>query len=161
MDPMVYVQFIATLVAATAAIFSFLAVRAIGKQTRASILLGCLDAYIQIRRHRSEAITAKSQTQCEDYYRELFDLHWSEYQLFAASHIPENVMRAWLDSRWRNYREDKVEFTNEGGQRLTVTYEDMWNKLLKSGYFTMKDRYVGFMNLAHEGKIEEALRCRR
>jgi hypothetical protein len=150
-------QVAAPLVAAGAAWLSYLAVRALSKQTKASVLLLCLGAYVDVRKGRTKALREASADLCFDYYRELFDLHWTEFQLWKAGMIEPHVMKAWLDVRHRNHgKDDALDFKDAAGQHK-VTYREVWAKLIDE-YFAPSDPFVQFMRLVHDGDIKEAMK---
>jgi hypothetical protein len=153
------ISLLATLAAAAAAAFSYLAVRALRRQTEAQVVLGCLQAYSSVRRRRQKAVQADSADECKEYYRELCDLHWSEYSLYRNRHLSASIMRFWLDARWRDFQNDTMTVRGPGGNAVSVSYADQWRQLVADKYFAPSDRFVDFMNLVHEGKIEEALKC--
>jgi hypothetical protein len=130
------------------------------KETKASVMQKCTETYIIIRRQRSKAIMKKSLELAKGYYREICDLHWSEFRLYSEGLIPHSVMKAWLDARARNYNNDKIEFGDNIVGLKTVTYAEVWNELLEIGYFSEGDPFIPFMNIVHEGRIDDALRCR-
>lgn len=153
----VAIQLLATLAAMAAAIFSFSALRAMGRQTKAHLTLTCLEVYLGVRRQRTTAIEAKSAELCQDYYRELFDLHWAEHQLYRRGSLPREEMEAWLDARHRNYEHDKVGFIDSEGTQVKVSYRDAWNNLKSEDYFAPGDPYRRMMDLVHDGRLKEAL----
>ncbi len=82
-----------------AALFTWRAARATAKANRGQTILMCLDKYISIMRDKSEAIKAKEERLAKDFYRELFDLHWSEFHLWHEGAIPNSVMSPWINSQ--------------------------------------------------------------
>jgi len=157
----IVIQVAAPIAAAFAAFFSYLGVSARNKQTKASILLGCLNSYVEIRKNRTKAIQQKTLEQSKDYYRSVFDLHWTEFHLWLAGNIPDNVMRAWLDARHRNYEIDKLRIQDDTGNYLEICYESEWNELVKGKYFAPSDVFVEFMTLTHQGQFEVAMDKKR
>jgi hypothetical protein len=130
------------------------------KETKASVLQKCTESYIIIRRQKSKAVMEKSLEIAKDYYREICDLHWSEFRLYSEDLITESTMKAWLGARARNYSNDKIEFKDIMGNVITVKYADVWKELLKDGYFLEGDPFILFMNTVHEGRLDDALRYR-
>jgi len=151
----------ATVVAALAALFSFLAVAAIRRQTGAGILLQCLEQYVRVRQDKTRALLEKSPELCWDYFRELFDLHWSEFQLWKRGHIPHDIMEAWLDARWRSFSTENLTFPRDSGEDYTLTYAEAWKKIRDDNYFAASHDFLELMSLTHDGKIKEALRLKR
>jgi hypothetical protein len=101
---------LAALGACAAAIFTYSAARATAKASRGQTLLACLDKYISIMKDKREAAEKQSLSLARQFYRELFDLHWSEFHLWQQGAISDNVMRAWLIVRKRNYDSDGITY---------------------------------------------------
>lgn len=141
------------------AIFNFRAVLEMRKGTKASITQKCTEDYIMIRRQRTEAIRQNSKEIAEDYYREICDLHWSEFQFYLENLISEEVLKAWLNARKRNFDSDKIEL-GDGQGPIIVKYSEEWKKFVDKGYFEASDPFIEFMTLVHEGKVDEALNMR-
>lgn len=155
-----WIMLAATVFAASAAIFTWLEARAISKSTTASNLVNCLNSYITIMRARTKALEDKSEQQCKDCYRELFDLHWTEFQLWQRDMIPDHTMNAWLRIRNRNYRKDSMEFLTETGQKISVTYQQEWERLKDIEYFEPDDPFRGLMDKAHREVITDMKKLR-
>ena len=152
----------ATVFAAVAAIAAWKQTKAVSKSTTSSNLINCLNAYITIMRFRMKALENKSEQQCKDFYRELFDLHWTEFQLWRENLIPDHVMNAWLSVRRRNYNTDSLEFETEMGQKVSVTYEQVWRELKDAiEYFEPTDPFVQFMGKAHTEIITDMRKFKR
>jgi len=155
-----WIMLVAVAFAAAAAIFTWLEARAVSKSTTSSNLVNCLNAYITIMRARTKALEDKSEQQCKDFYRELFDLHWTEFQMWRDGLIPDHVMEAWLAVRGRNYREDSIQFDKDG-QRVTVSYRQVWDELDDKRYFEPTDPFIQFMDRAHEEVITDMKQLRK
>jgi len=148
-------------IAIVAAIIAFFALRHSHEQTKASILIDCLNTHIEMRRLMNEAIEKKSKIMCEEYYKELLDLHWTEFRLWTSGLIPRHVMRAWLDSRFRSFRDDSgISFQDNDGNSVNVIYREIWEKLKGQNYFNSDDPFVHFMDLVHDGDINKALKIK-
>lgn len=159
-SPTAIVQAVATAIAACAALASFLAVWMVKRQTQSQILLGCLQAYVEVRKQRQEALELSSELACFEYYRALFDLHWTEFRLWRSGQIPKRAMSAWLDARHRNFQHDSIGFTDESGNKQYITYQDVWNRLVQQMYFAPSDNFITFMTLVHDGQIEKAMKVK-
>lgn len=155
-----WIMLAAAIAAAAAAIFTWLQARAIKKSTTSSNLINCLNSYVNIMRTRSRALENKSELLCKDYYRELFDLHWTEFQMWRDGLIPDHVMDAWLSVRRRNYKEDFLEFDKDG-QKVHVSYQQIWHELEQRKYFEPTDTYCVLMNKAHDEKIADIKKLRK
>lgn len=123
---------------------------------RAHIQIECLNQYIKIQKTKREAGKSKDSDLCYDYYRELFDLHWTEFNLWKKGHILDSVMRAWLDVRSRNFKKDKFDAKFSSGEN--VSYQLVWEDLVKNKYFSPEDDFIRFMELIHDGKIDKAMK---
>lgn len=151
---------ITALSACAAAVFTLLAALATKKATRGAALGICLDKYILIMKGKSKAIGEKNKEMAEDFYRELFDLHWSEFHLWHDGIIPDKVMRAWLLIRHKNYKEDKITWESNGEQ-IQITYKSQWKRLIDGGYFENDDPFVKFMRRAHSRPVSNMKELKR
>lgn len=143
-----------------AASFTFLAAKATKKASRGATLLSCLDKYISVMKDKREATTKKSRQLAEEFYRELFDLHWSEFHLWQEHVIPDRVMQSWLYIRKRNHDIDKIMCESEDGTERAVSYAEQWNKLKSENYFEINDPFVKFMDRAHSGEVTDMKKLR-
>lgn len=141
---------LAAMGALIAAIFTWFAAQATKTASRGATLLSCLQNYIDIMKDRRKAEEEESSLSVEEFYRELFDLHWSEFHLWRDDVISDNVMLAWARVRKRNFDEDKAISTKDG---KTVTYRNCWDKLKNINYFEIDDPFVKFMKKVHAGEI--------
>lgn len=149
------IMLVAAIAAASAAIFTFFTAKATERATTASNLLNCLNTYVALMRSRTKALEARSERQCKDFYRELFDLHWTEFQIWREGMIPEHVMKAWLAIRHRNHATDALSFTTDDGQQITVSYRQVWEELKSANYFEGTDPFIKFMDKAHSEVITD------
>lgn len=140
----------ATIAAAAAAGFAFFTSRATKASITASNLVNCLNAYIMVMRSKRRALEEKNKELTKDFYRELFDLHWTEFQLWRKGMIPDNVMQAWLMIRHRNFAKGQLLFSAENGQQIVVSYSQVWQELKNEDYFEKTDPFLEFMNRVHE-----------
>jgi hypothetical protein len=160
-EAIAWIMLVATACAVAAAIATWRQALAISKSTTSSNLINCLNAYIAIMRARTRALENKSEQQCKDFYRELFDLHWTEFQLWQEHMIPDHVMKAWLAVRRRNYNKDSLEFETETGHKVSVTYQQVWRELKEDiEYFEPTDPFIRFMDKAHTQVITDMQKLR-
>ena len=152
---------VAAIAASLAAVFTYFAARATQKATTASNLVNCLNTYVGLMRARAKAEEEKGQKLCKDFYRELFDLHWTEFQIWREGMIPDHVMKAWLSVRRRNYEKDRLQFISDTGRRITVKYSQVWDELKRQKYFEPTDPYLQFMDKAHEEVITDMKQLRK
>lgn len=123
----------------------------------ADIQLKCLRQYLSIQKERriskdDEFLREKA----EDYFRSLFDLHYTEFHLWKQGYINDDCMRDWLDIRYRNYtKEDSIQIS----ENEKVTYKETWLKFVSDEYFYPDDNsnFVKMMRKVHENKIEKAM----
>lgn len=147
--------------AAAAAFFTWREAKAVSESTTSSNLINCLNAYITIMRARTRALENKSELQCKDFYRELFDLHWTEFQLWQERMIPDHVMKAWLRIRRRNYNTGSLKFETETGQKISVNYQEVWQELKNIEYFEATDLFIRFMDKVHSEAITDMRELRK
>jgi len=156
-----WIMLAATVCAAGAAVFTWLTTRATHKATTASNLVNCLNAYTVLMRARTKAEVEKDEKLCKDFYRELFDLHWAEFQIWREGMIPDHVMKAWLAVRRRNYEKGALQFDTDTGQKITVKYSQVWDELKSQKYFEPTDPYLQFMDKAHDEVITDMKQLRK
>lgn len=149
---------LAALGACMAAIFTAYAARATAKANTGQTLLSCLENYINIMKVRRNAEEKKNPDLAKEFYREMFDLHWSEFHLWHEGAIPDHVMRAWLSVRQRNYNADNINCQAQDGTQRMVSYRDIWGELVSNGYFELNDRFVEFMNKAHSSSEFQSMK---
>lgn len=136
--------------ACAAAFFTCLAARATAKANRGQTLLACLDKYMSIMKDKRKAEESEEVGLAKEFYRELFDLHWSEFNLWHDGAIPNNVMRAWVIVRKRNFDKDMIVCTFQK-RTEEISYADEWEYLKETEYFEKNDPFVHFMNKVHKG----------
>lgn len=146
---------LAALGACAAALFTWFAARATAKANRGQTILSCLDKYISVMKDKNEAIQKKNHQLAKAFYRELFDLHWSEFHLWHEGAIPNDVMRAWIAVRRRNYKSDGIVCTTDTGTEHRISYANEWKCLKDTDYFEMNDPFVTFMDKVHDGDISD------
>ena len=151
--------FLTALGAALAAIFTWFAADATKRASRGATLLACLENYVVIMKDKRKAQEEGFSRLAEEFYRELLDLHWSEFRLWRDNVIPDSVMQSWVRVRKRNFDSDQIICKAEGSK--IITYKDCWNKLKSENYFEIDDPFVQFMNKAHPGEIINVVELRR
>lgn len=159
-DAIPWIMLAATIFAVAAAIGAWRQALAVSKSTTSSNLINCLNAYITVMRARTKAIEDKSEEQCKSFYRELFDLHWTEFQMWRDGLIPNHVIEAWLAVRGRNYREDSIQFDKDG-KVVIVSYKQVWDDLIDRRYFEPTDRYLDLMKIVHDEKLTDIKTLRK
>lgn len=127
-------------------------------QNTALIMLDCLRLYNDIQKDRTKAKLARSVDMAKDYYREMMDLHWTEYYLWKRGMIFDNVMKLWLSARHRNHENDEITIDHGNGQTESVSYRDEWRHLRDSNYFAPLDPFKAFIGNVHDGEIDEAMK---
>ena len=70
-------------------------------------------------------------------------------------------MEAWLAVRRRNYNRDSLEFENQTGQKISVTYQQVWRELKDIEYFEPTDPFIRFMDKAHTEAIADMQKLRQ
>jgi hypothetical protein len=153
--------FLAAASAATAAFVTYRAADAGKKAARGATLLDCLNKYTTTMKHKREATQKRSVELAEEFYRELFDLHWTEFHIWQQGVIPDQIMRSWLYIRKRNFDTDSIPCVSPAGNTLAVTYRDQWQKVKRENYFEMSDPFVKFMDDAHAGPIADMKKLRK
>lgn len=143
--------------AAVAAILSLLSIRTNVNTARSHVLLQCLEDYIEIQKHRTDALMKRNEKLCLDYYRELFDLHWTEFRLWKSGFIDDETMSTWLKIRYRNYLNDAISFMDDAGKEIKISYKESWEKLINENYFEKDDLFIKFMGYAHNDEIPRAI----
>jgi hypothetical protein len=126
-------------------------------------LFKCLEGYWTVMKFKADAeSTGKEETEkissYHNYYRSLFDLQWSEYQLWRRYSLHQGTYSEWLKQRRNQYLNDSAGFTAKNGS--LVNYKSVWDELKKQNYFDANDPFIQHLELVHEGKITEALKQR-
>nr|VFJ61468.1 MAG: hypothetical protein BECKDK2373B_GA0170837_110112 [Candidatus Kentron sp. DK]VFJ66588.1 MAG: hypothetical protein BECKDK2373C_GA0170839_11512 [Candidatus Kentron sp. DK] len=150
-------QIVSIFASIIALVIAFLTLKQLHFQTKGLVLLGCLENYQRITRGREKAITNRSKREAHLYYREICDLHWTEFKMWESGAIPDHVIDVWIRARHYDYKNEYIEFENNEGVRVIVDYKTVWDSLKKKGYFQSEDSFTIFMDLAHHGEIEKAL----
>lgn len=127
---------------------------------KSHVLLQCLREYIDIKKSRTNAKIEQNEELILNYYRELFDLNWTEFQLWKLNFIEDTTMTAWLSGRHRDYLNDCMTAKDEKGNETKICYKDSWDKIVQTNYFEKKDKFLIFMKHAHDNRIEDALKMK-
>lgn len=143
-----------------AAIVNYHAIRTNLSNEKSTVLLQCLERYINVRKDRTKAVHERKKGCCEDYYRELFDLSWTEFQLWRNGYIDDEIVKKWAISRYRCFLNDKITYLDENNTEICCTYQEQWKEAIKNSYFEWDDPYTQFMNYCHEDKIDEVMKMR-
>ena len=128
---------------------------------KSQVLLQCLREYINIQKDRTIAIREHNEEMILNYYRELFDLHWTEYQLWRLNFIDDTPMTAWINGRYRDYLDDYLIAKDEKGDEIKIYYKDCWDNLVKTNYFEKDDKFITFVKYAHDNNIKDALKMNK
>ena len=120
-------------------------------------LFKALDVYLKVRELRSKAETSHTHQDWEDYYRALFDLQWSEFQVWRNDALPDQPYKAWLLQHHKMYETDEKPLV---APTPAISYRTAWADLLNSGYFLSTDSFVAHMKAVHEGKVALAMRSK-
>ena len=153
--------FLTAIGALLAALFTWLSANATKEAGRGAVVLNCLERYTAIMKDKRDARTQKNIQLTEEFYRELFDLHWSEFHLWRESIIPDDMMLNWVYAEKRRYDTDKIECTAGNGTTVLITHKDQWATLLNNDYFEMTASFVKFMNQIHSGNFVDIKVLRR
>ena len=128
---------------------------------KSQVLLQCLREYGQVMKDRTNAKNEKNRELIINYYRELFDLHWTEFRLWKLDFIEDDTMTAWLNGRYRDYLNDSLTAEDENGNDIEISYKDSWNDLVKANYFEKEDKFIIFMKYAYDNHIADALKMKQ
>ena len=121
-----------------------------------STMLACLERYTAVMADKRNAVKKHDILLAKQFYRELFDLHWSEMYLWKDGIISDSTMLYWLKVRKRNYDNDRISVKTKDldkVQEVDVSYKDYWNEINNTRYFERDDPFVKLMEEVHDGKI--------
>jgi len=152
---MLIIPGLAAIGACAAAAFTYFAARQTAKANRGQTILACLDIYVSIMKDKRNSIIKCDAGQAREFYRELFDLHWSEFHLWHEGAIPDHVMKAWLNVRKRNFETDEIIIKSETSAEFRISYADAWHDVKDSKYFEPDDPFIAFMEAAHSTKMDK------
>jgi hypothetical protein len=143
-----------------AAILNYLAIRTNIDNEKSKVLLQCLEKYFHVRKDRTKAILERKKEFCEEYYRELLDLTWTEFHLWKKGYIDDDVMMSWSIALYRNHNSEDLPYLNEHGAEVSYRYEDYWKYIIETNYFERTDPFIEFMNNLHLNKIDDAMKMK-
>lgn len=113
----------------------------------------CFGKYLDVMKTKSNAIKENKAELAEAYYRELFDLLWTEFNLFQRKLIEKETYKRWLSARYK-------EFVNNSpgiGVFDKIKYKNEWEKL-KEFYFDKDDPFIEHMDAVHKGFLNDAIK---
>lgn len=141
---------------------AFLSFRENWKRNFREAIFKCNEGYLKVMECKSKALAAttkEKQQTFNDYFRMLFDLQWTEFQLWHTGTLPTEQYREWLRQRKRDFDAPAVTIQTEAGN-LSISYSIVWNELLAQHYYDPSDPFILHMKKVHEGKIDEVLKDR-
>ena len=138
------------------AAFAYVNLRLTRRRDCRETLFKCLDAYNKVMDYKAKTRAEHTYDAYLDYYRALFDLHWTEYQMWMEDAVKPKHYRAWLNARKMSYLAPATTVL-VNHVATPISYRIVWDCLLQNGYFERSDPFVGHMELVHAGRIEEAL----
>jgi len=146
-----YAAFGTFLVASFAGLSLFFNQRQLKKHIMAQTEIRFMEDYINIQKTKCDAIEKKSAPLGYQYYREMFDLHWTAHNLWKKKLIDDRVMRTWLDIRKRNFVDDD-KLPIESTPDYPTSYRETWRKLTAAdyNYFAPGDDFVALMEKVHD-----------
>lgn len=155
----VCLQFLAVIAAFVAAIVLWFEIKNLREEFKGRILFDALNSYIAIQKDRRKATSKKDPVLANEYYREMFDLHWTEFNLWRKGYIDDNIMKTWLHARRRNYEHDTMSTVDQNENTVEVSYSAVWDSLIdpQNAYFIEGDPFKEFMNDAHNNNIQRAI----
>jgi hypothetical protein len=155
-----YVPIITAFAATIAAFLNFLAIRNLKIQKQSSVIIECATSYSRIKSLKSQAIKECSKEIAEQYYTELIDLFWVEFQIWKQGYISNDIMLQWASVRKKFYKNDsKIEFiSKEDSSKVSVKYSDIWESASKDSFNAL---FIEFLDRIHDGEIRLALKSRK
>jgi hypothetical protein len=141
-----------------AAFFNYRAIRTHLDNEKSKVLLQCLEKYFNVRKDRTRAIQDRRKDLCEDYYREILDLLWTEFILWRNGYIDDEIIYQWSMARLRSYTNESLEY-DENGVAKKISCKDYWDYSTNQiNYFEITDFFVAFMNHIQANDINEAIK---
>jgi hypothetical protein len=120
-------------------------------------LFKALDGYLRTRELRSKAERetdpSKAWENWAEYYRVLFDLHWSEFYVWSGEAIADAPYEEWMKQLRQDFKEHKTA-KNAVPQ---IGIHIAWDELRDKKYFDDNDEFVRHMDLVRAGQIDEAM----
>lgn len=128
-------------------------------------LFKCLDGYWTVMKFKADAESDNGDekhkiSSYRNYYRSLFDLQWSEFQLWRRYSLHQETYSEWLKQRRNQYTSDEG-LVKSGSSEKLIDYRSVWDNLKTQKYFDENDPFIKHLDLVHEGKITKALKQRR
>jgi hypothetical protein len=148
------IELVAVIVAAITAGFAYFTIRKNMQTNRGTAMLACLEKHFYIMEHKTKALADKSESMAKQYYRENFDLLWSEIHLWKDGVISDVTMFDWLHLRQIEYDEDKI---NVDGIKEPITYKKQWGRYIEEGYFREGDQYIELIKKNHCKRIKNIM----
>jgi len=156
-----WIALTATIVAGVAAFFSFRTAQAtlmVARSTQdlaaGGVLVNLLAAYGSLRNSADQALQNKDLGLCRAYYRQYFDLLWTEFQLWRRGLIPNSIMHAWLLAVHRSYRDQAFPYRAQDSSEAQLTHKEAWDHAMRELYFDQQDPFVTFVeHVYHEPAI--------
>lgn len=157
-----WAQIIAAIGVSVAAWLAYRAVQVHKNASNGSTMVACLGKYIDIMEHKRVAEEGNRVSLAEQYYREIFDLLWSEVRFWRDKVIHDDTMFAWLYIRRKHYEDDdKIQVKLDDGTTKDIKYREEWEKSFAGHYFHPSDPYIPFMRKVHNGEINTLKDLRR
>lgn len=119
-------------------------------------LFKCLDGYWKVMDYKAQADSDQTYEKLHHYYRALFDLQWSEFQIWQRRSLRSSIYREWLNQRHHDFTSDLVRKTIEQNSR-EICYRLVWRELSENGYFHRSDPFITHLAKVHMGNVEGAM----
>lgn len=127
------------------------------KGFKGRLLFDILNTYRGIQKYREVAEENKDYNSVQNYYRALFDLHWTQFHLWRKGHIDNEIMKEW---HWEMYNtckgEDKISYVGINGALVDYPYEAVWNAFKKNP-LVADSKFVDFMKIILDDLTNENL----
>ena len=148
---------IGTIAVAVASVYVSRKAKNIAKSSAiGSTLTYCVERYESVMKIKYEATMKKEAKLAERYFREMFDLFWSETYLWMDGMIPDYIMRHWIQARASSWEEDdKILAEKEHDQPIEpkdITYKKRW-KHARQKAFKSDKFFIKFMSRVHKGSF--------
>jgi hypothetical protein len=109
--------------------------------TKSAIAMQCLNKYLEIVKDDIQKhLILIDKEKVDDFWRELFDLQFTQYHLWLNKHVENSMMQAWCESRRNDFELKKDK------------YIETWNTLKAAKYFP-DINFVNFMDDVHNKNI--------
>jgi hypothetical protein len=141
-----------------AAFFNYRAIKTHLDNEKSKVLLQCLEKYFNVRKDRTRAIQEQRKELCEDYYREILDLLWTEFTLWKSGYIDDEIMIQWSMARLRSYTNETLDYL-ENGKTMSISCKEYWEVVTNHlNYFEITDSFVLFMGHVQSNNIKVAIK---